>query len=173
MKALVGRIFAVWYFCITLGRVRGSSYILRSPSLLRVSRGASVSIGRGVMIDKGARIVVKQTLYIGDRVFIGKNATLIAFAPLRIDEEVLMGENVSVHTEDHGPAEDRLNFSSAPVSIGRRVWLGAGVVVTKGTTVGSDATVGANAVVTRDISPRTTAVGIPAREVGKRASSSR
>jgi acetyltransferase-like isoleucine patch superfamily enzyme len=45
------------------------------------------------------------------------------------------------------------------------VWLGAGVVVTGGVTIGERAVVGANSVVTRDIPPRTIAAGVPAKVI--------
>jgi len=53
----------------------------------------------------------------------------------------------------------------APVRIGRGAWLGQNVVVMPGVTIGELAVVGANSVVTRDVPPRTIAVGVPARPV--------
>lgn len=45
-------------------------------------------------------------------------------------------------------------------------YIGAGAVIAGPVTVGSGATVGANAVVTKDVEPGITVVGIPARPVG-------
>lgn len=49
------------------------------------------------------------------------------------------------------------------VTIGERVLIGIGARVLPGVTIGDDATVGAGAVVTRDVEPGTTVVGVPAR----------
>ncbi len=51
---------------------------------------------------------------------------------------------------------------SRAVILGDDVWIGHGVVVLPGRTVGTGAAVGAGSVVTRDVSPFTVAAGIPA-----------
>jgi maltose O-acetyltransferase len=45
------------------------------------------------------------------------------------------------------------------------VWLGNRVIVLPGVTIGHDAVVGAGAVVSRDIPPRSVAVGVPAQVI--------
>ena len=53
------------------------------------------------------------------------------------------------------------------VDIGNRVFLGAGVIVLPGTTIGDDAIVGAGSLVSADIAPGAVASGIPARTIGR------
>jgi len=53
-------------------------------------------------------------------------------------------------------------------SIGNDVWLGAGVVVLRGVTIGDGCIVAANAVVTRDLPPYTICGGLPAKVIRKR-----
>src|SRR5437879_6383545 len=53
--------------------------------------------------------------------------------------------------------------AAAPITIGDNVWLGGGVIVCPGVTVGADTVVGAGAVVTEDIPPGVLAAGVPAR----------
>jgi acetyltransferase-like isoleucine patch superfamily enzyme len=55
--------------------------------------------------------------------------------------------------------------SKGPVRIGSSVWLGKGVVVTSGVTIGDRAVIGANSVVTRDIPAATIAAGVPAKPI--------
>ncbi len=107
---------------------------------------------------------------IGPDVYIGKNATIVAFDTVRLERKVLLGENVSIHSEDHGPAGDRMRYTSAPVHVGEEAWIGAGAVIIKGVSIGAGSTVGANAVVTRDVPPGATAVGVPARVINERRS---
>ena len=55
--------------------------------------------------------------------------------------------------------------------VGDNVWLGAGVIVCPGVTIGDDTVVGAGAVVTRDLPAGVVAMGVPARvlrEIGER-----
>jgi len=50
-----------------------------------------------------------------------------------------------------------------PITIGDNVWLGGGVIVCPGVTIGADCVIGAGSVVTRDIPAGVIAVGNPAR----------
>jgi acetyltransferase-like isoleucine patch superfamily enzyme len=54
---------------------------------------------------------------------------------------------------------------SAPISVGDDVWLGSGVIVLPGVTIGDRSTVGAGSVVTDDIPPDCLALGAPAKVV--------
>lgn len=172
IRHFLGRAIATYYRARTRGRLKGTNFLMTRTSLLRVRRGGRVIIGKDVVIGPEARIVAEgATLVIGDGTFIGKNATLVAFADLTIGSQTLLGENVSIHTENHGPAGRRGDFTHAPVMIGSEVWLGAGVVVTAGVNIGDDCTVGANAVVTKSLSSGVTAVGVPARVIRDAADS--
>lgn len=51
------------------------------------------------------------------------------------------------------------------MTIGDNVWLGGGVIVCPGVTIGADTVVGAGAVVTRDLPAGVLAVGNPAKVV--------
>ena len=53
------------------------------------------------------------------------------------------------------------------ITIENDAWLGTGVVVLPGVTIGEGAVVGASSVVTRDVSPYTVVGGSPARVIGK------
>ncbi len=53
----------------------------------------------------------------------------------------------------------------APILIGDDAWLGTGVVVLPGITIGEGSVVAANAVVTQDVQPHTMVGGVPARVI--------
>ena len=59
-------------------------------------------------------------------------------------------------------------METLPINIGDDVWLGAGVIVTKGVNIGSGAIVAAGSVVTKDIPPNTIFAGTPAKFVRNR-----
>jgi maltose O-acetyltransferase len=63
-----------------------------------------------------------------------------------------------------GPRRDKWE-AARPIVIGDNVWLGGGVIVCPGVTIGEDTVVGAGAVVTRDLPANVVAVGNPARVV--------
>jgi maltose O-acetyltransferase len=55
--------------------------------------------------------------------------------------------------------------SAQPITIGDGAWIGGGVIVCPGVSIGEQAVVGAGSVVTRDIPPRVLAVGSPCKAV--------
>jgi acetyltransferase-like isoleucine patch superfamily enzyme len=52
---------------------------------------------------------------------------------------------------------------SAPIHIGKNVWIGSNATVLQGVTIGDGAIVAAGAVVTKDVAPMTVVGGIPAK----------
>lgn len=166
LRHVVGRLCGAAFFLGTLGRVRGRRFIWMPPYTLKIERGGSVRIGEDVMIGRGARVVARGAeLAIGDSAFVSHNVTLVAYDDLTIGARTLIAENCSIHTENHGPAGDRDAFTSAPIEIGRQVWLGSGVAVLSGSIIGPGATVGANAVVKGELDAGGTYVGVPARRI--------
>ena len=91
-----------------------------------------------------------------------------------IGRYAMLAPNVSIVGADH--LYDRpgvpIFFSGRPPNpatvIGPDVWLGTGVVVMQGTTIGRGAIVAANAVVTKDVPPYEIWGGVPARKIADR-----
>ena len=80
-----------------------------------------------------------------------------------IGDNALIGHGVILATVDHDLATRERIIS--PIVIGNDVWLGAGVIVTRGVTIGDGASVAAGAVVTEDVPPGTLVGGIPAKTI--------
>ena len=103
---------------------------------------------------------------IGARTFANFGLICLDVAPITIGDDVQMGPNVQLLTATHpvAPGPRRAKWESAlPITIGDNVWLGGGVVVCPGVTIGANTVVGAGAVVTRDLPADVVAVGNPAR----------
>ena len=88
--------------------------------------------------------------------------------------DVLAGQQVQLlaatHPIDPIPRRDGWEYG-APITIADNVWLGGGVIVCPGVTIGEHTVVGAGAVVTRDLPAGVVAYGNPARvvrEIGER-----
>ena len=112
-------------------------------------------------------------LVVGARTIFGHHCTLASKQEIIIGEDCLIAEMVSIRDHDH--CFDRLDVPvreqgavTAPICIGRNVWLASKVTVVKGVSIGDNAIVGANAVVTKDIPPNAIAVGIPAKVIRMR-----
>ncbi len=129
-----------------------------------------VIFGAGCAIDNDFTAEVEGVLRVGARTVFGHHCTLAARDSVEIGEDCLLAEMVSIRDHDHRfddleiPIREQ-GAVSAPVKIGKNVWLGAKVTVLKGVTIGDNAIVGANAVVTKNLPANAIAVGIPAKVI--------
>lgn len=108
---------------------------------------------------------------VGPDVFVNYGAVMLDCAPITIGAATQIASSVQLLTPDHprDPARRRAGWEAAhPIAIGENVWLGGGVIVCGGVTIGDDAIVGAGAVVVRDVPAGATVVGNPARRIGPR-----
>jgi maltose O-acetyltransferase len=103
---------------------------------------------------------------IGARTFVNFGLVALDVAAITIGDDVQIGPNVQLLTPTH-PVEAearRAKWEAAkPITIGSNVWLGGGVIVLPGVSIGENTVVGAGAVVTRDLPANVVAVGNPAR----------
>ena len=110
-------------------------------------------------------------LHIGARTFVNFGLVALDVASITIGDDVQIGPNVQLLTPLH-PVEAeprRAKWEAArPITIGDNVWLGGGVIVLPGVSIGENTVVGAGAVVTRDLPGDVVAVGNPARVVRPR-----
>ena len=110
--------------------------------------------------DYGANIAM------GQRVYANHGLVVLDCAAVTIGDDTYIGPNVVLSTAGHpvDPVERTSGVEWArSIRIGRRVWIGAGVIVVPGVEIGDDVTIGAGSVVTRSIPARTVAFGNPCR----------
>jgi maltose O-acetyltransferase len=89
-------------------------------------------------------------------------------ARVTIGDDVQIGPNVQLQTATH-PINPGLRLdkweAAEPIVIMDNVWLGGGVIVCPGVTIGQNTVVGAGAIVVRDLPANVVAVGNPARVI--------
>ena len=107
-----------------------------------------------------------RNIRIGEGVFINSGCAFQDQGGVTIGDGALIGHNVVIATLNHGldPAK-RADLIPAPVVVGAGAWIGSNATILPGVTIGDGAVVAAASVVTRDVPPRTIAVGSPARVV--------
>ncbi len=108
--------------------------------------GKHIHFGKNVYCNFGVTMVDDTHIYIGDNTM---------FAPY-----------VTVATAAHPilPAlREKAYQYNMPVKIGKNCWLGAGVIVLPGITIGDNVVVGAGSVVTKDLPDNVVAVGNPCK----------
>jgi acetyltransferase-like isoleucine patch superfamily enzyme len=109
----------------------------------------------------------------GIDVFLGPYVVIYGHGGVEIGKDTLVSMHCRILSSNHTVPPPGTIIRSKPdelrpTRIGRDVWLGAGVTVLGGVTIGDACVVGAGAVVTHDLPPTTIAVGVPARAVGRR-----
>ena len=109
-----------------------------------------------------------KNITIGNQVFINAGCKFQDQGGIIIDDGALIGHGVVLATLDHSiEPEKRQQLQPAPIHIGKRVWIGANAVITKGVTIGDNAIVAAGAVVNKDVPANTIVGGVPARIIRK------
>jgi acetyltransferase-like isoleucine patch superfamily enzyme len=134
---------------------------------LVLTLGPHCRLGIGVHFDTpGGHITV------GSHVRINAGCVLVSYSGVTIGDDCLIGEYVSIRDANHGTAlgaPTRLQpHRSAPVVIGRNVWIGRGTVVLMGVTIGDGAVVAANSVVSRNVAVNAIVGGVPAKLIRMR-----
>lgn len=105
-------------------------------------------------------------LHFGKGVYANFNFTVVDDTHIYVGDYTMFGPNVVLATAGH-PILPELRQQAyqynMPVHIGKNCWLGAGVVVLPGVTIGDNTVIGAGSVVTKDIPSNVVAVGNPCR----------
>ena len=105
-------------------------------------------------------------VHFGKNVYANYNLTLVDDTHIYVGDCTMFGPNVTIATAGH-PIDPTLRQRglqyNMPVRIGRNCWLGAGVIVMPGVTIGDNTVIGAGSVVTKDIPSGVVAVGNPCR----------
>jgi len=134
------------------------------------------SVGEQVWIEPPFFVDYGAHVHIGDRTFVNVNCVFLDSAEIRIGADGLIAPAVQLLTATHPlqaaervlTTEERAGRSpfrtyAKPITIGDRVWLGAGAIVMPGVTIGDDVTIGAGSLVTTDIPSGSLAFGHPCR----------
>jgi maltose O-acetyltransferase len=126
------------------------------------------SVGEGTVILPPLHCDYGSRVHVGARTFVNVGAVFLDVAPITIGDDVQIGPNVQFLTPTH-PLDAELRRAkweaAEPIAVADNVWLGGGVVVLPGVTIGENTVVGAGAVVSKDLPPNVVAVGNPARVI--------
>jgi acetyltransferase-like isoleucine patch superfamily enzyme len=143
-----------------------------NPNKIYIGNG--FSCGRSLWLESVDGVGI---IDIGAHVNLSDYVHIAAFNHVKIGDGVLVGSRVLItdHSHGHSPASLAFDFSVAPncrqvvskgaVKIGDRVWLGDGVCILSGVTIGEASIVGANSVVLNNIPSNTVWAGVPAKQV--------
>ena len=107
-----------------------------------------------------------KNCHFGKNVYANFNLTMVDDTHIYVGDRTKLGPNVVLATAGHPilpELREKAYQYNFPVHIGRNCWLGAGVVVVPGVTIGDNTVIGAGSVVTKDIPANVVAVGNPCK----------
>lgn len=113
-------------------------------------------------------------VHFGNNIYANFNLTMVDDTHIYIGDCTMFGPNVTVATAGHPilpELREKAYQFNMPVHIGRNCWLGAGVIVLPGVTIGDNTVIGAGSIVTKDLPANVVAVGNPChvlREINDR-----
>jgi len=138
-------------------------------------KGSSIKIAENVTMRSKSysnliginRPCLISTLTSNASIIIGENCgfsgTVIgAFSKIEIEENVRCGANTLI-TDSDWHTDDPRSGEPLPILIKKNVWLGEGVKVLKGVTIGENSIIGAGSIVTKNIPSNVIAAGNPCK----------
>ncbi len=129
------------HFLWHTGRKDFALYLQSQSSMIfGIDIHPAAKIGRGIMFDHGSGIVIGETAEIGD------------------NSSLLHGVTLGGSGKESGDRHPK---------VGRCVMIGAGAKILGNIRVGDCARIAAGSVVLKDVPPKTTVAGVPARVVGE------
>ena len=90
-------------------------------------------------------------LTVGDKCFFNQNVSITCKKKIVIGDRCQFANNVVIVDHDHAGSENWGSYVETPVNIGNDVWIGANVVIMRGTTIGDKAVIGAGSIVKGDV----------------------
>ena len=181
---------------VYLARMNSGGYIEPNATIYhsKLKLGAEVFIGEHAVIFEGRG---GGAVELGDRVNIFRHAIIETahggsvtleegvsihprcqlnayVSPIRIGRNTMIAPNCALYPYDHGvapgiPIMEQPLQSKGAITIGSEAWLGVGVIVLGGVTIGDGAVIAAGSVVTQDVPDGAIAMGTPARIVKMRS----
>jgi acetyltransferase-like isoleucine patch superfamily enzyme len=160
--------------CIELN---DSVRIMRDTRLNAFAQNSRIQLGEGVYLYRDVDISVTYlgdcTIDIGGGTVIGAFTCIHGPGHIKIGESCLIASHVGIYANNHNFADISRRIIDQGVTrkgivIEDDCWLGTGVIVLDGVTIGQGSVIGAGAVVTKSIPPYSVAVGVPAKVISSR-----
>ena len=144
--------------------------LLESDKIVELEKQLFGTTGEQLYVNPPLYVDYGFNTRIGERFYANMDCIFLDVAPITIGDDVMFGPRVSLitatHPIDSGVRVRGLEYGQ-PIVIHNRVWLGAGVIVNPGVTIGENTIVGSGSVVTKDLPANVIAVGNPARILRK------
>jgi acetyltransferase-like isoleucine patch superfamily enzyme len=165
----------LWLKARFRGRLKTDGLCFICPNVtIEIGRDATLHLGRWSWIGHGSKIRVHEgEARIGAKSVLGQECTISAFQHVSIGRECIIADRVMLIDFDHGvveverPVRDQ-GIYKRDVRVGHNVWIGYGVAILRGVTVGDNSVLGTSTVVSKDVPANAVAAGVPVRVIRMR-----
>jgi len=143
--------------------------------LSTMSNNSRIVLHQNVGLDRGVdiRSLENGSVEIGKGTYIGPYVCMAGPGHIKIGKQCMIASHTGIYANNHN--FDDLTcpivlqgVTTEGIVIEDDCWLGTGVKVMDGVTIGRGSVIGAGAVVTKDIPPYSVAVGVPAKVISRR-----
>ncbi|PPS43127.1 DapH/DapD/GlmU-related protein [Chroococcidiopsis sp. TS-821] len=150
-------------------------HIESSVRINTAGENCSIYLHEQVNLDCGVDIKAhdRGLIEIGAKTYIGPYTCIAGPGPVKIGKNCLVASHSGIYGNNHKFADPSCSIQEQGlickgIVVEDDCWLGTGVKVLDGVTIGKGSVIGAGAVVTKDIPPYSVAVGVPAKVISKR-----
>ncbi|WP_225931183.1 acyltransferase [Leptolyngbya sp. 7M] len=155
-------------------QIDDDTYILDNVRMYCHLEYGKIIVQENVGIDRGVDIKAHGgCIEIGRGSYIGPYVCMAGPGHIKVGENCMIAAHSGIYANNHifvdpmTPIKDQ-GTTNEGIVIEDDCWLGTGVKVLDGVTIGQGSVIGAGAVVTKDIPPYSVAVGIPAMVISQR-----
>lgn len=149
--------------------------LARDVGISCTGKNNKIELANLVSLDRSVdlRAFEGGQLSIGDRTYIGPHTCIWGYGKISIGKDCLIASHSSLYAHNYNfqdPSQKirEQGFNYKGIVIEDDCWLGSGVNVVDGVTIGRGSVIGAGAVVTKDIPSYSIAVGVPAKVIDSR-----
>ncbi|WP_281258927.1 acyltransferase [Stenomitos frigidus] len=135
---------------------------------------SKILLHEGVKLDRGVDLRAHGgCIEIGQNTYIGPYGCLAGPGCIRIGRDCMIASHTGIYANNHNFDDltrpiNVQGTTNQGIVIEDDCWLGTGVKVLDGVTIGKGCVIGAGAVVTKDMPPFSVAVGVPAKVISRR-----
>jgi acetyltransferase-like isoleucine patch superfamily enzyme len=122
----------------------------------------NIVFGKGLNFRRNFLINVSKNgkVIIGNNVFFNNDISLNSHELISIGNDCVFGENVKIYDHNHKFADantgiGKQGYTCRPVHIGNNCWIGSGVIILAGSTIGDHIVIGAGCVINGNIESNT------------------
>lgn len=151
-------------------------YLLDNVRLMSFNNYGKVILHDHVGLDRGVDLKALEhgCIEVGRSTYIGPYVCMAGPGQIKIGANCLIASHSSIYANQHVFSDLTVPIveqgtTQKGVVIEDDCWLGTGVKVLDGVTIGQGSVIGAGAVVTKDIPPFSVAVGVPATVISQRS----